>query len=262
MKKKQFRDPEVKHLKGRLKTKSMKKMIRVRTCHLTDFEQRKEKVYLCLQKKKGTKQEKMCLEKPKMSETNEDKEVPSLHNTTDIENKSAKCKFCYGGSEMFTQIKRNVLLASSLIKKNKTLKRKSFQPVMSDDEVAQAVKHLKTSYFWSMQITVMKACQSFEGLVHHLWSMEFPEFIPEFHTEMCASDLVDKISQKLYPHNAPQEPLPRFASVDGNLNCLIQKLVSLSGPEDFQLAALVMLIWNSATVMSFHSIWLICSSSS
>ena len=37
---------------------------------------------------------------------------------------------------------------------------------------------------------------------------------------------------------------------------------SLSGPGDFQLAALVMLTLSSSTVRSFHSIWLICCSSS
>ena len=46
------------------------------------------------------------------------------------------------------------------------------------------------------------------------------------------------------------------------LNCLIQKLGSLSGPGDFQWAALVMLTMSSSTVRSFHSIWLICCSSS
>ena len=46
------------------------------------------------------------------------------------------------------------------------------------------------------------------------------------------------------------------------VNCLIQQLGSLSGPGDFQLAALVMLTLSSSTVKSFHSIWLISSSSS
>ena len=46
------------------------------------------------------------------------------------------------------------------------------------------------------------------------------------------------------------------------LNCLIQKLGSLSGPGDLQLAALVMLNLSSSTVRSFHSIWLIFFSSS
>ena len=46
------------------------------------------------------------------------------------------------------------------------------------------------------------------------------------------------------------------------VNCLIQKLGSLSGPGDFQLAALVMLTLSSSTVKSFHSIWLFSLSSS
>ena len=78
-----------------------------------------------------------------MSKTNENKDVPSLHKTIGIENKSAKCKLSYGGSEMFTQIKRKGLPESSL-KKKKKLKWKSFEPVMSDGEEAEGVKHMKT----------------------------------------------------------------------------------------------------------------------
>ena len=48
----------------------------------------------------------------------------------------------------------------------------------------------------------------------------------------------------------------------GLLNSLIQKLASLSGLGDFQFVALVMLTLSSGTVRSFHSIWLICCSSS
>ena len=36
---------------------------------------------------------------------------------------------------------------------------------------------------------------------------------------MTLSDIVDKISQKLYPHNAPQDLLPRFICGDGNCLC-------------------------------------------
>ena len=56
-----------------------------------------------------------------------------------------------------------------------------------------------------------------------------------------------------------------YASAMGlwrHVSCLIQKLGSLSGTGDFQLAALVMLTLSSSTVRSFHSIWLICCSSS
>ena len=41
------------------------------------------------------------------------------------------------------------------------------------------------------------------------------------------------------------------------VNCLIQKLGSLSSPGDFQLAALIMLTLSSSTVKSFHSIWVV-----
>ena len=174
-----------------------------------------------------------------MSKMNENKNVPSLLKTNDIENKSVKCILSYGGSEMFTQIKRTVLPGSSL-KKKKTLKRKSFEPVMlvdeetegvkhmktlkcssfewvmSDDEEAEGVKYIKTlkqnsfelvmsddhetqevehvkeSDFWNTQITLMEMCQSSEELVHNLWNTEFPDFITEFHTVMCLSDIVDK----------------------------------------------------------------------
>ena len=46
------------------------------------------------------------------------------------------------------------------------------------------------------------------------------------------------------------------------LNCLIQKLESLSGQGDFQLPTLIMLTLSSSTLRTFHSIWLICCSSS
>ena len=49
-----------------------------------------------------------------MSKTNENKDVSSLHNSNGIENMSVKRKLSYGGSEMFTKIKRKVLPESSL----------------------------------------------------------------------------------------------------------------------------------------------------
>ena len=78
-----------------------------------------------------------------MSKANENKDISSLHNSNGIEKKGVKCKLSYGGSEMFTQIKRKGLPESSL-KKKKKLKRKSFEPVMSDGEEAEGIKHMKT----------------------------------------------------------------------------------------------------------------------
>ena len=75
---------------------------------------------------------------------------------------------------------------------------------MLDDEEAEEVEQVEEGDFWSTQITLMEMCQSFEELVHHLQNTGFPDFIPVFHTVMCLSDSVDKISQKLYPRNAPR----------------------------------------------------------
>ena len=79
---------------------------------------------------------------------------------------------------------------------------------MSDVEEAEEVEQVEEGDFWSTQITLMEMCQSFEELVYHLRNTEFSDFIPEFHIVMCLSDIVDKISQKLYPHGAPQNLLP------------------------------------------------------
>ena len=93
------------------------------------------------------------------------------------------------------------------VKHMKTLKQDSFEPVILDDEEAEEVEQVEEGDFWSTQITLMEMCQSFEELVYHLRNTEFSDFIPEFHTVMCLSDTVDKISQKLYPHGAPPGPL-------------------------------------------------------
>ena len=114
------------------------------------------------------------------------------------------------------------------VKHMKTLKQKSFELVMSDGEEAEEVKHVKTlkqdsfepvmldddeveqvveGNFCSTERRLMEMCQSFEELVHHLRNTEFSEIIPEFHTVMCLSDIVDKISQTLYPHDAPRNNL-------------------------------------------------------
>ena len=105
------------------------------------------------------------------------------------------------------------------VKHVKKLKQKSFEYIMSDYEETQEVEQVKEGDFWSTQITLMEMCQSFEELVPHLQNTEFPDFIPEFYTVMCLSDIVDKISQKLYPHDAPQDLLPRFICGDGNCLC-------------------------------------------
>ena len=216
------------HWKHHVTERWWKQLMLISTQHLTEFEQRKEKVYIRFMKKEGMKTKKMEDVEKKNGKGNSPTGGVNLHKNVKDEpetndqrpKKAVKRKLFEPESDCkikktvrpFTKVKENIQ------------KRKSLEQIeVSDDEenkenipISVPIGNIQHEDFWTKTHKEMMLQPSFSEAVEYLKATPFPELVTNFHTAMSASDRVDKISLHLYPPDGPEGFIPRYVTGDGN----------------------------------------------
>lgn len=193
---------QLKHWTRKLDKNDLKTMESISIKRLTEFESRKEKVYARFHKK-------------------ETKDI-NLHKKDKNDNKCAKRKLVY--TELEVSPKRR----PPQVNKENYRKRKSLDKLQISDEEEdkENVFFEGITDFWVQTYENISLLKSFKDVQEYCQFNEFPDLIPHFHNVMSASDRVDKISEMLYPDDAPPGLVPRRVLGDGN--CLPRSLSLLT----------------------------------
>ena len=228
------------HWNHHITERQWKQLMLISTKRLTEFEQRKEKVYIRFLKKEGMKTKKMEYVGKKNGKgssptggvnlhknVNEGVETNDQHPKKAVKRKLFDCQ-----PQSDCKIKKTVPLFTKV--KENIRKRKSLEKIeLSDDEenkenipISVPIGNVQHEDFWTKPHEEMMMQTSFSEAVEYSKATPFPELVTNFHTVMSASDRVDKISLHLYPPDGPEGLIPRYVTGDGN--CLLRTLSLLT----------------------------------
>lgn len=222
------------HWRHHVNKEDIKKRVEISKQRLTEFEQKKEKVYIRFMKKEEKKIKKEDEGKMSHDNTSAGTSVVNLHNNVKAEDgkKVVKRKLFDVVKPGDVKVKKQATSFTQV--KENARKRKSVEKMeMSDDEdnkenipINVEILSFQRQDFWTKTHEEMMMQTSFSEAVEYLKCTPFPELKTNFHTVMNASDRVDKISLHLYPPDAPEGLVPRHVIGDGN--CLPRTLSLLT----------------------------------
>ena len=210
---------KLKHWKHKISKNDFRRLENYSVQRLTEFEQRKVKIYQRFLRKEGNQVK---------SEVCNDKVLSTVHDTAVNlhKNVATKRKLVYSYSEPERKRKSP---QPKLNKENKR-KRKSFEKIeISDEEENKEnviVGDEDKADFWTDTYKSISVFGSFYDVLEYFRDHTFPDLIPQFHDVISASDMVHEISQDLYPADAPPGLVP--ISVIGDGNCLPRSLSLLT----------------------------------
>ena len=211
------------HWKHHVSERKLKELMLISTKRLTEFEERKEKVYTRFLKKEGMRMKKKDnignksgTESSQTGHLNLHKKMKEKTDKNDKHPKKAvKCKLFKGMLPNECKIKKKVLPFTEV--KTNVRKRKSLDKIeVSDDEENKEnipmnvpIGNVRNKDFWTRTHEEIMMQSSFSEAVEYLKCTPFPELVTNFHTVMSASDRVDKISLHLYPPDGHDGLMPR-----------------------------------------------------
>ena len=212
------------HWRHNVDQQDFKKRMEISQQRLTEFEQKKEKVYLRFLKKEGKK-----FDDNKSSGVNLHKNL----NAEDAKKVPVVKRKLFDAIKPEDDKKKKEAIPFTQVKEN-TRKRKSVEKIeMSDDEenkenipIDGQILSFQRQDFWTKTHEEMMMQTSFSEAVEYLKCTPFPELKTNFHMVMNACDRVDKISLHLYPPDAPEGLVPRHVIGDGS--CLPRTLSLLT----------------------------------
>ena len=206
------------HWRHNVNQTEFKKRMEISKKRLTEFEQKKEKVYIRFMKKEGKRFKKEAVKSgvnlhknAKEENGNNEKNIKTV-----VKRKLFDCK-----KTCDVKIKKEAIPFTQVKENTRPRKRKSVEKIeISDDEdnkenIPINVQNIRQD-FWNKTHEEVMMQTSFSEAVEYFRCTPFPELKTNFHTVMSASDRVDKISLDLYPPDAPEGFVPRHIIGDGN----------------------------------------------
>ena len=206
------------HWRHNVNQTEFKKRMEISKKCLTEFEQKKEKVYIRFMKKEGKRLKKEAVKSGVNLHKNAKEENGNNQKNikTVVKRKLFDCK-----KTCDVKIKKEAIPFTQVKENTRPRKRKSVEKIeISDDEdnkenIPINVQNIRQD-FWNKTHEEVMMQTSFSEAVEYFRCTPFPELKTNFHTVMSASDRVDKISLDLYPPDAPEGFIPRHIIGDGN----------------------------------------------